>query len=284
MKFAFFGTPDLAVTVLSVLEQNQLVPELVVTNPDAPVGRKQILTPSPVKLWAQARDIAVFQPLTLKDKTQLEPLITQTWDLFVVVAYGKLIPEWLINLPKHQTLNLHPSLLPKLRGASPIRSAILNDQQETGVTIMLLDAELDHGPILAQKPVPLPTWPIKGRELDQVLATAGGELLSQTIPAWAAGEITPQAQNHTQATFCTKITKDLSELSIDPYHLPQDHEAYQTYLKICAFDVWPETFFMYQGRRIKIKAAHLDNNQNLVIDTIVPEGKNAIDFQTYFNL
>ena len=284
LKFVFFGTPDIAAIALNELATAGLVPSLIVCNPDAPVGRKHVITPPPTKVWAKAHKVPVFQPNTLRDREALASLTETSWDLFVVVAYGKLIPQWLLDLPTHKTINLHPSLLPQLRGASPIRSAILEDIRDTGVTIMLLDAEMDHGPILAQAPadISIDEWPLPGKVLDDRLAHQGGLLLADTIPKWIASTITPAVQDHTNATFCAKIDKSMSELPIDPHNLPTGDEAQQTLLKIRAFDGWPETFFIYDGKRIKIRTAHIDQNGQLIITRIIPEGKNEQDWNQYF--
>lgn len=282
MKIAFFGTPDLAVNALSEMESFGILPELVVATPDAPVGRKQTMTPPPTKVWAKERDIKVFQPPSLKDKNELTILTDQEWDFFVVFAYGKIIPEWLLSLPKYGTINAHPSLLPKLRGASPIRSTLLHDLSAAGVTIMQMDAELDHGPILFQQPVPLPK-PILGRDLDKNLSLICGDLLAHVITEIPKGNIIPISQNHEAATFCTKITKEMAQLTLDPHNLPTGDLAFQTYRQICAFDGWPEAFFVYDGKRIKIKAAHLDEAGKLQITKIVPEGKKEMDFSVYFS-
>ncbi len=282
MKFAFFGTPDIASLVLSELEAAGLVPALVITNPDAPVGRKQVLTPPPAKVWATERGLPILQPTTLNHSGAMPELTNSNWDFFVVAAYGKLIPKWLLNIPKHGTLNVHPSLLPKLRGASPIRSAILENMNETGVTIMLMDEELDHGPILAQERtrVAPEVWPVPGRELDQLMAMHGGSLLAEVIPRYLAGEITPRAQDHSQATFCTKITKHMGELALDPHHLPTGEIARQYLLKVCAFDGWPETFFMHEGKRVKIKdAAIIDGT--FTPTRVVPEGRGEMVFSDF---
>ena len=220
MKFAFFGTPTLAVTALKEMETFGVKPALIVANPDAPVGRKQIITPPPTKVWASEQGIPVFQPESLKDQSKLAPLTGGSWDFFVVFAYGKLLPEWLLNLPTHQTINAHPSLLPKLRGASPIRSTLLTDLSACGVTIMKMDKELDHGPILTQQVVELYNQPIPGLELDDILARISGCLLVDVMQKTLLGKINPIEQKHEDATFCTKITKAMSELTIDPYHLP----------------------------------------------------------------
>jgi methionyl-tRNA formyltransferase len=284
MKIAFFGTPDIARIVLDELKQSGITLSLIISNPDALVGRKQILTPPPAALWAKENNVELFQPASLKDKEALSLLTSTDWDLFIVAAYGKILPKWLLDIPKYQTINVHPSLLPKLRGASPLRSAILTDQRETGVSIMLLDEEMDHGPLLGQLPadISLASWPVDGTKLDTTLAHQGGAFLASLLPKWLAGEIIPVAQNHAEATFCTKITKDMAELELDPLALPSGQEAYQTLLKIRAFSGWPETYFMYEGKRIKIKAAELDKSGQLQLKRIIPEGKKEMDFDVYF--
>ena len=154
IKFAFFGGEPLAVPVLNELEKVGLKPSLVVCNPDRRQGRKMVPTPPPVKVWASDRKIPIWQPETLKDEKELEILASVNWDLFVVVAYNKILPKSVIDIPKYGTLNVHPSMLPLLRGASPIRSTILNDMRENcGVSIMLMDEEMDHGPILRQEKI-----------------------------------------------------------------------------------------------------------------------------------
>jgi methionyl-tRNA formyltransferase len=281
-RFVFFGTPEIAATALSEMETFGFVPSLIICNPDAPVGRKQIITPPPTKVWATKRNIPVFQPTTLKNPDDLTPLTAETFDFFVVFAYGKIMPDWLINLPTHGTINAHPSLLPKLRGASPIRSTLLSDLSAAGVTIIHMDAQLDHGPILHQQPVMLPE-PIPGNTLDRTMALMCGDLLVHVMRELPTGTIKPVTQDDAQATFCTKITKDMSELTLDPTNLPTGDEALSIYRKICAFDGWPETFFMHEGKRIKIKQAHLTPTGTLEITRIIPEGKNEQDWNQYFN-
>jgi len=284
MKIAFFGGEPLSVPVLNELKDFDIIPELIVCNPDRPSGRKMQLTPPPTKVWGEKNNIEIFQPETYKDKVVKNKLTEGEFDLFIVVAYGKILPKWLIDLPKHGTLNIHPSLLPSLRGPSPIRSAILEDIRETGVTIIKMDEEMDHGPILTQMKMEIDpkNWPVDGTELDTAMARMGGALLASVIPDWIEGKITPTEQDHDKATFCSKITKDMSELKINPHDLPKDDEAYQILLKIKAFSGWPETFFMHEEKRIKIKQAHIDETNTLNITLIVPEGKKETDFSAYF--
>lgn len=280
INFVFFGTADIAVWVLEELHERGLSPALIVTEPDKPSGRKQTLTPPPVKSWALEHDIDVLQPEKLSGSPEAALLLNSEWDLFVVAAYGQIIPKELFECPKHKTLNVHPSLLPQFRGASPIRSAILHDVRQTGVSIMLLDAQLDHGPIVAQASVELDKtdWPPKGRVFDELLARAGGELLFETIPSWIAGEITPEKQNHEAATYCGKFEKSMGEINLDA-------DPYQNYLKICAFDGWPGTFFFTEKNskkiRVKITDAELTEEGLLKIIRVIPEGKKEMDYTAF---
>ncbi len=282
-KFAFFGTPDIAVIALEEMAHLGYMPDLVVCNPDMPVGRKQIITPPPTKVWAESKGIEVFQPQTLKNRDALTALTASPVDFFVVLAYGKIMPEWLINLPKYGTINAHPSLLPKFRGASPIRSTLLHDLSACGVSIIQMDKDLDHGPILAKRAFDLHNEPVSGLELDTILARMSGELLVEVMEKLPGGLITPTEQDHEAATYCTKITKDMAELSIDPNNLPRGEEAFATYRKICAFAGWPEAFFIYNNKRIKIKSAALTEAGELLPNRVVPEGKKEISWDDFLS-
>lgn len=284
IKFAFFGGEPLAVPILNRLKTAGLFPKLIICNPDRPKGRGHAVTPPPVKLWAQAENIEVFQPTNYKDKETKEKLSASEWDLFVVVAYNFILPDWLLTIPKNQVINVHPSLLPKLRGASPIRSAILTNQPENvGVTIMLMDQEMDHGPILNQRKLFInpKNWPLAGNVLDATLANLGGELLTETIPAWINNEITPQTQNHEQATYCGRFQKGSNQITINPFDLPTKTDAFKIWCTINAFTGIGDTFFIYNNKRVKIKQAKLNNLGNLEILRVIPEGKKEIDFNDY---
>lgn len=281
MRWVFFGTPELAVVALEEMKRLGTLPSLVVCNPDAPVGRKYTITPPPTKLWAEAHAVPVFQPTSLKEETERTPLTNGAWDFFVVFAYGKLIPLRLITMPKYGTINAHPSLLPKFRGASPIRSTLLHDLSAAGVSIIHMDAEMDHGPILYQQPFDL-SYPILGRELDARLAPICGRLLVHVMTEYPLGNISAVAQDHTQATFCTKITKAVAQIELNPLHLPTGAEAYALYRKICAFDGWPEAYFIYNNQRVKIKHVTFDTTtDDLSIVKVTPEGKSEMTFEQY---
>lgn len=269
-SIAFFGTPDLAVYVLQELESAGIVPSVVVTAPDKPAGRKLVLTPPAVKVWADERDIPVLQPASFKTRDVVPELANTEWDLFIVAAYNIILPQWILDLPKRQVLNVHPSLLPKLRGPSPVRSAILrNERESVGVSIITLDAQVDHGPLVAQATVELPEWPVQGKVLDELLFREGGRLLAEVIPLWLAGEITPDAQEDADATFTKKFEKTDGELDLagDPY---------QNYLTYSAMEGWPGTYtFTKDGVRLKITEAEYADGEFRLLK-VIPEGKKEI--------
>ena len=276
LRFAFFGTPEFAVIVLDELEATGYLPSLVVTAPDRPRGRKLVVTPSEVKVWASTHNIPCLTPEKLRDEAFLEELKKADCTLFIVAVYGKLIPKLALDMPIHGTLNVHPSLLPKFRGPSPVASAILSEETRTGVTIMLLDEEMDHGPIVSAREVTPRVWPPKGSELTNELAHVGGKLLAETLPHWLeAKESTPQ--EHAQATFTKKMTKEdgLIELSGDPA---------LNYKKIRAFDERPGAYF-YAKRgdtmiRVRILDALLEGG-TLKLTRVIPEGKKEMPYEDF---
>ncbi|MCD5381125.1 MAG: methionyl-tRNA formyltransferase [Candidatus Pacebacteria bacterium] len=285
-KFVFFGGEPLAVPVLEKLKEEGLMPDLIICNPDRPSGRGQELSEPPAKVWAEEQGIEVFQPSSYKDGVAKEKLSQGKWDVFVVVAYNFILPKWLLDIPERGVVNVHPSLLPKLRGSSPIRTAIKDNlPEDVGVTIMLLDEKMDEGPTLEQEELPLTkaNWPMSGPELDKTLAELGGELLAEILPAWVADELSPQEQEHKAATYCGKLSKSDSELSIDPQRMLAGREATKAWHTINAFVGIGDTFFMHNGKRVKIKKAELTNGGSLRLLRVIPEGKKEIDFNDYLN-
>ncbi len=239
-----------------------------------------IITAPAVKDWAVARNIPILQPKTLRGGTVKEEILSYgPFDVAVVASYGKIIPEDILNLPQKGCLNIHPSLLPRHRGASPIQSTILEGDQ-FGVTIIRLDAEMDHGPILAQKQIAANILsPDAYRdEAEKVLAKEGAILLSALLTHLNQSDITGTPQDHTQATYCKKIQKTdgLVDLSVD------DSEGIVR--KVRAFIGWPSTFFMttYNDTqiRVQITKAHLENGA-LVITSVKPEGKKEIAYDDF---
>lgn len=276
IQFIFFGTPDIAVTALEALAESNLLPALIITQPDAPKGRGRIMTAPPVKTWAQQHGIDVLQPEKITHDVAAE-LHNTEWDVFVVVAYGALLPQSLLDIPRHGVLNMHPSLLPRLRGPSPIQSAILMDERTVGVSIMLLDEKMDHGAVLTQARVELDEWPPGARLLEGILAQEGSSLLAETLPQWVAGDINAVPQNDNEATFCEMIEKEDALISFSD-------APYLNLLKIRAFEVWPVayTFFKRGDRTIRVQllSAHMEDEQ-LVIDSVKPEGKSEMAYADF---
>ncbi|MEK9177016.1 MAG: methionyl-tRNA formyltransferase [Patescibacteria group bacterium] len=277
-NIAFFGTPRFAVSVLEELKAAGIVPSLVVTQPDKPKGRGLALAESAVKSWAREKGVASLEPATLDARDpQTELLWNSDWDLFVIVAYGKLLPPDILKLPRKGTLNVHPSLLPRFRGPSPIESQILADERETGVSIMLVDEELDHGPVLAQASITPEEWPLRASMLEEMLARAGGELLAEVIPAWDAEEFPAEPQEHARATFTKKITKEDGLLDLS-------NDGYANYLKFCAYDEWPGTYFFLRkdGEDVRVKIADAKYENGTFTPTrVVPEGKKEVSYEDF---
>lgn len=277
IKFAFFGTSHIAAYVLDDLATQGLVPARIITLPPRKKGRGLEAQPTDVELWGRERNIAVAYEW---DEFKKSPP-AGGWDVAVVVDYGKLLPNDLLAIPKRGFLNVHPSLLPKLRGASPIRSAIVNDERVTGVTIMQVGEGMDEGPIVAQKKIEVSPWPVGNTELERILVHAGGTLLAQILPEWVAGEIEAREQNHDIATYSEKIEKADGLLDLRA-------GGYKNLLKIKAFEGWPGTYaFFMRGdksasRRIRVQIvdAHL-HNDSLVIDSVKPEGKNEMRYEEF---
>ena len=277
--FVFFGTAEFSIAVLNELKDAGFIPSLIVTSEDKPQGRKLVITSPPVKKWGEQHDTMVIQPKTLKKNLPPEIINppANRWDFFIIAAYGKILPSSILDLPKHGTLNVHPSLLPKLRGASPIQAAILKDERQTGVTIMLVDEEVDHGPIIAQAEVTIENWPPKAHTLRDLLAHVGGELLAETIPPWLNGNITPEKQDESKATYIDKIKKEdgLIDLNDDPY---------ENFKKIQAFDIWPGAYFftLRRGKKMRVKIADAEfKDKKLTITRVIPEGKKEMSYQDF---
>jgi len=271
-SFVFFGTDEFAVRVLERLGELGWRPSLIITTEDKPRGRGQELAPSPVKLWATKNKIPFLQPENLK-----------LLKLALVASYGKIIPAEILAWPRHGILNIHPSLLPKYRGPTPIQSAILAGEAETGVTIMLMDEKIDHGSLLKARGYKLEAQSYS--EARGELAELGAELFVEIAPDYLAGKIKPEPQDHSQATFTKKIKKEdgLINLNDDPK---------LNYQKFLAYQPWPGVYFFgsmaskrkpgFLDARIIITAAHLDTNGQFAIDRVKPEGKKEMswaDFQ-----
>ena len=235
LRIIFMGTAELSCASLQALADKQQFRLLaVITQPDKPKGRELKLTPSPVKVLAEHLNLPVFQPLKARDEGFIAQLRELQPDLIVVVAYGQILPQKLLDLPRFGCVNVHTSLLPKYRGAAPIQWAIADGEPETGVTIMQMDAGLDTGPVLSQRRTPiLPTD--DSQILHDRLAQLGAELLVATIPDYVAGTLRPQPQPAAGSTYAAKIKKEDGRID---WHLP----AEKIWNRLRAFTPWPGLF------------------------------------------
>lgn len=282
LTYAFFGTGALAESVLASLVKAGYVPSLVVTKPDSLQGRHMQLTEPYIKTWANLKGIPVFQPQTLKELQTDSPLRTHKYDLFIVASYGKIIPTDILNLPSHGVLNVHPSLLPKYRGPSPIESFLLSGDMSTGVTIMKLDELMDHGPLLVQSSFTISPYANAGT-LEVECGQRGGELLVSILPHYLEGSLIPKEQNHEEATVCKKITKDLGLIQ-----LLDDIDVVRR--KFRALTPWPTLYFFieHNGKDIRVKVNEIElveekesrNAQDYIL-SVTPEGKKQMDWESF---
>jgi methionyl-tRNA formyltransferase len=272
MKVVFFGTPDLSVPFLEALtNEPDFEVVAVITQPDRPVGRKQILTPSPVKELAVSKNIPVFQPENLKKDQSLHGS-----DIAIVVAYGKIIPQTILNIPRLGCVNVHPSLLPKYRGPSPIQTAIMNNDKETGISIMLLDAGMDSGPLLAQE-----TFPVEADEtqesLTEKIKKIGPTLLIKTLRAYAAGKILPQPQDKSKVEICKMLDRDSGRID-------WTRSTAEINAQVRALHPWPGcwTTFERGGKifRLKILKTKIEAGK-LVLLEVQPEGRSPMSFEEF---
>lgn len=244
-KIIFIGTPEFGAIILEKLINQGYPPVLVITETDKPVGRKKTISPPPVKIIAQKFNIPVLQPLKIINcRSEIENLKP---DLMIVAAYGQMISREILKIPECGCLNVHPSMLPKYRGSTPIQTAILNGDQETGVSIMLLDEQMDHGPIIINNKLPITNNKITYEELHNELANIGAELLIKIIPQWLNKEIQTIPQDESKATYTKILKKD--DGKIDWTKSAQEIER-----QIRAFSSWPGTFSFCLGNQFGIKS------------------------------
>lgn len=277
MNYVFFGTPRFAELVLGELLAAGLPPVAVVCNPDRPVGRRHLITPPPVKQLVEQHDanIRVLQPEKLDEEfrrrlAELKP------DFFVVAAYARIIPQSVLDIARLGTLGTHPSLLPKYRGASPIQSAILGGEKETGVSIYLMDANMDHGPVLASA-----TLPIRNdenyAELEEELAHLAGRSLVTIIPDFFAGAANPTEQNDATATFTKKFATADGFISAEDLAAAESGDTAQMERisrMIRALNPEPGVWTLRDGKRMKLLAARIQDGA-LRLTLVQREGETA---------
>ena len=248
MRVLFLGTPEFAAIPLEALAHDPRYNVVgVVTQPDRPAGRSRELQPPPVKQAALRLGIATLQPATLRDPAVVEQLAAWRPDVGVVAAYGEILRKSVLEIPQLGYLNIHPSLLPRYRGPTPVQAAILHGDAETGVTVMLLDAKMDSGPILAQRRVPLPPA-ARNQPLTNQLVQLGSDLLLDALARYATGALTPMPQDDGAATYCTMIEK--ADGLID-----WSATAEQIERMTRAYDPWPGAQTSWRGQPLKILAA-----------------------------
>ncbi len=257
LRIIYMGTPQFAVPVLVTLiagskpglvlqEGYEIV--TVITRPDKPSGRGKEVVYSPVKQLALSQEIPVWQPGSLKRQENIEMLAAYQSDLFIVAAFGQILPQAVLDLPRYGTLNIHASLLPKYRGVSPISEAILQGDTETGVTIMLIDAGVDTGPILLQRAIPIAEDDTTG-SLTLKLAALGASALLEALPLWVQGNITPQPQDERFASHTHMLHKEDGKID---WNRPADVLA----RTVRAFTPWPGAYTNWGNKLLKIISAH----------------------------
>jgi methionyl-tRNA formyltransferase len=308
IRWAFFGSSNFSVIVLDELKALGLLPQLIVTTPDKPRGRGLKISAGPVRECAEKHSIEVIAPATLKTgeasaelKNRAEKFAAadgaNSWDVFLIASYGKIVPAEILDIPTRKTLNIHPSLLPKFRGPTPLESAIL-EANETGVTIMQVDEQVDHGPIVASRSITLSDsvsadgtpleWPPYYKDLETLLAREGAKLFAEILPGWVANDCSVKAteQNHAAATFTKKIAKE--DLLIDLVDDPEE-----TLRKIRAYSCNRGAYFILKQKskdgtidketRVIVTRAKIDPAapEKLIIERVKPEGRGEMAFEDF---
>jgi methionyl-tRNA formyltransferase len=248
MNLVFCGTPQFAVPTLEKLVEAGHSIHLVLTQPDRPKGRGLELVASPVKQTALRHNLPIYQPEKIKTNEELQRRLREIApDAIIVVGYGRIVPKWMLDLPRYGNLNLHASLLPKYRGAAPIQWAIANGEKVTGVTTMRLDEGLDTGDILLQQELPI-NDDDTSETLAPRLAAIGAELMVETLQRLQAGTMTPRPQNHAEASLAPILTKEDGRID---FH----RTAQEIYNRLRGFQPWPGAFTTFRGKMLGVTAA-----------------------------
>lgn len=269
MKTVFMGTPDFAAAILETLYDSHNSVCLAITQPDRAKDRGKKVRSTPVKEFAQSHGIEVFQPEKIRNDEETKEKLRQiSPDVIVVAAYGQILPEEILALPKYGCVNVHASLLPKLRGASPIQQAIVRGEKKTGITIMQMDSGLDTGDILAQEEIQI--GDLNSQQLHDRLASIGGSLLLKTLDMMEKGNLTPLPQNKDEATYAGLISK--KDGKIDFKKSPEEIERL-----IRGFDPWPGAFCSMFGATVKFwKAEASDEETDAEDGTVIGADENGI--------
>lgn len=253
MKIVYMGTPDFAVPALETLINSRHEVTAVFTQPDKPKGRKMILTPPDVKVCAQKHEIAVYQPASMRNKEAVNAVKELAPDVIVVAAYGQILPQSVLDIPKYGCVNIHGSLLPKYRGAAPIQQAVLNGDKVTGLTTMLMDIGLDTGDILLTAETEIGENETSGELFDR-LAQMGGELILNTLDALENGTVVPKKQDESKAVHTSKIDKSMCPIDFSK-------SADEVHDLVRGLNPWPVATAVIGGKKMKIySTAVVDKN------------------------
>jgi methionyl-tRNA formyltransferase len=280
-KFVFFGTGTLAEHALQTMLEEGFIPELVVTKPDSKIGREQKLSSPAILHLAKINGVKTYQPESLKNLPPDSPLLSHEYDLFIVASYGKIIPDTVLDIPSLGTLNIHPSLLPKHRGPTPIESALLQNEKTLGISIIFLDEQVDHGPVLIQREyADFETFPDGTTDFFEGRAgVRGAELLIEVLPDYISGSIQVAEQNHSEATFTKKFTKETGLVDVS-WPMQKILNVYR------ACTPWPGCFFIHKHKdkdlRVKITKMSILGT-DIIIDSVVPEGKREMSYESFKN-
>lgn len=268
-RLVFAGTPGFALASLRSLVGADLVPRGVLTQPDRPAGRGRKIKASPVKRYAEDHGIPVWQPATLKDSGIVSTLGGLQPDAIVVAAYGLILPEQVLRLPRVACINVHASLLPRWRGAAPVQAAILAGDRETGISLMRMDRGLDSGPVYTREAIAIGGFETAG-ELEDRLAALGGQLLVRHLPAILEGRMQPLPQDESDVTHAPKIKKMDARLD---WQLP----ALQLAQRIRAYNPVPGASFTLDGEQVKCWSAEVMDGAGAPPGTVIAAGRNGID-------
>jgi methionyl-tRNA formyltransferase len=271
MRLIFMGTPEFAVPALAQLVRDGHEVAAVFTQPDKPVGRGKQLHAPPVKTFALEHNITVHQPAKIKTNDEVRAVFESIKpDACIVAAYGKILPEWLLKIPRLGCINIHASLLPKYRGAAPINWAIANGENEAGVTLMQMDAGMDTGAMLSKRATPIAPDET-AIELTTRLSQIGAELLSETLPQIENGEITPEAQDETQVTYAPILKREDGLIN-------WQMSATEIANRVRAFQPWPSVFTMFRGARLIFwRAREVSQGSTIFSEQMEPAKIVAID-------
>lgn len=284
IKFVFFGVGPLAESALYALYKNDLTPSLIITSPDKKVGRNLEIQKNIIATWCETKNIKVWQPETLKNiDSKNSPLKEIVFDVALVVSYPKILPKEILELPKHGTLNVHPSLLPKYRGPSPIQTALLNGETLTAVSIIKLNEKIDAGPILLQKEIEI-LDDDTNETLERKCGAEGGDMLAQILSHYLEGNLKLKEQNHSEATFTRKFNKADGEIKLED-------NAIEVQNKFKAFLPHISIFFFlkHKGRELRIKISKINLDKDFaknklavdIIKNVIPEGKSEMSWEDF---